>query len=476
MKSWIVILPVAFAILLHADDFYVDATRPDDSGDGMSWATAKRTIQGGIDATDGYDTVWVTNGVYNEGVSVAGTETVSNRVTFYGKYSIKLIAVSSDPADTVIVGAPDPDTGGAGPKAIRGIRDGSGHVGHYVSGFTISNCYSTASGAGISGWSVNDITITNCVIADCHSTARAGGVNTVTIYNSVIKGCSTTMDGGGIGSSEVYNTTIAGNTAGYNQAGGGAILGNYWNCIFSNNFTYADGTSARGGALSRAGVVYDSLFIENRAKDGGALDHGGTFIRCIFRKNHASDDAGVAATYRGGSYKFINCLMEENTANDVAGVLYFYEDDLDHKAVFENCTIVNNRADGNPCALFGHYTANTNIFTTNCIVYANTDASFEVTNNYNEAVSMSYSQTTPMPAAGDGNITEPPEFAGAGNYRLKWGSAGIDQGVTIGSITDDLDGNERPVDGSGIGEALYDIGCYETAALPPPGGTVIIFN
>ena len=32
-----------------ATDRYVDAARPDDSGDGSSWATAKKTIQAAID-------------------------------------------------------------------------------------------------------------------------------------------------------------------------------------------------------------------------------------------------------------------------------------------------------------------------------------------------------------------------------------------------------------------------------------------
>jgi hypothetical protein len=477
------VLTVAFATLLNAGHFYVDASRSDDSGDGTSWATAKRTIQAGVDLTVDYDTVWVTNGVYNEGVSVSGSETHSNRVSFYGKNVINLFAVSSDPADTVIVGAPDPDfSDGLGPKSIRCIDQGTWHN-ITVSGFTITNGYTLSyyggdyESGGITGYHIDSAVVTNCVIVDCHSTSRGGGVSVVKIYDSIIKGCSTTVEGGGIAASEVYNSTIAGNTAGENKPGGGAFQGNYWNCVFTNNATYIDGSTSSGGAISRAGMVYDSLFVGNTAKDGGALDHSGTFIRCTFRNNHATDDAGVASTYRGGSYQFINCLMEGNTAADDAGVLYFYEDDADiNTVVFENCTIVNNHADGIGSALLGHFTAHTNIFTTNCIVYANTDSSSGATNNYNDAVLMSYSQTTPMPAAGSNNITAAPEFVGDGNYLLKWGSPGIDQGVTIASITDDLDGNPRPVDGSGIGVALYDMGCYETAALPAPGGTVIIIN
>ena len=415
--SWMVIAVLVMVVSAQAEDFYVDASRPNDSGDGKSWADAKQTIQAGIDATDGDDTVWVTNGIYDAGVSVAASESISNRVSFSGKYRIKLLAVSTNPADTVIVGAPDPDTSGPGPKAIRCIRQGSGHVGIEVAGFTITNGYSTAAGAGISAWGASAMTVSNCIIVDCHSNTRGGGVVAVTIYDSTIKGCSTTADGGGISGSEVYNCLISANTAGDNQSGAGAFQGNYWNCVFSNNITYANGTSASGGAISRCGTAYDSLFIGNTAKDGGALDHSGTFIRCTFRNNHATDDAGVAATQNGGSYTFINCLMEGNTAVDDGGVLYFREDGTE-TVVFENCTIVSNKANGIASALLGHYTAITNIFVTNSIVYANTYTSSGATNNYNDAVLMTYCLTTPLPAAGNNNITDEPIVVGGGDSSL----------------------------------------------------------
>lgn len=49
-----------------AQTYYADASRPDDSGDGLSWATAKQTLQAAIDlAPDGYgDTVRVADGIY----------------------------------------------------------------------------------------------------------------------------------------------------------------------------------------------------------------------------------------------------------------------------------------------------------------------------------------------------------------------------------------------------------------------------
>ncbi len=53
-----------------APTIYVDASRPDDSGDGTTWATAKKSIQGGIDAVDNGGTVIVRNGVYTQNATL----------------------------------------------------------------------------------------------------------------------------------------------------------------------------------------------------------------------------------------------------------------------------------------------------------------------------------------------------------------------------------------------------------------------
>ncbi|MDD5679328.1 MAG: hypothetical protein PHW60_15265, partial [Kiritimatiellae bacterium] len=101
--------------------YYVDLNRPDDSGDGTNWATAKQTIQAAVDLAVANDLVLVTNGVYDKGgkAATAGS-TLTNRV--YSPLAITIRAVSANPADTVIVGAPDPVTGSNGPAAIRGYK------------------------------------------------------------------------------------------------------------------------------------------------------------------------------------------------------------------------------------------------------------------------------------------------------------------------------------------------------------------
>jgi hypothetical protein len=61
---------VATTPVAAATPIYVDASRPDDSGGGTSWATAKKYIQSGINIVDAGGTVNVAAGTYNESVVI----------------------------------------------------------------------------------------------------------------------------------------------------------------------------------------------------------------------------------------------------------------------------------------------------------------------------------------------------------------------------------------------------------------------
>ena len=63
----IVAVFAGFALSARATTFYVSAISGNDTNSGLSWAEAKQTIQGGVDAASTNDTVLVTNGVYNAG-------------------------------------------------------------------------------------------------------------------------------------------------------------------------------------------------------------------------------------------------------------------------------------------------------------------------------------------------------------------------------------------------------------------------
>ena len=74
------VLIIALAVLLllapvaQAEVFFVDAVRPDDLGDGLSWGAAKQTIAAAVDASLAGDTILVKYGTYPIGDALVLTE------------------------------------------------------------------------------------------------------------------------------------------------------------------------------------------------------------------------------------------------------------------------------------------------------------------------------------------------------------------------------------------------------------------
>ena len=234
------------AITIH-----VDASRPDDSGNAASWATAKRTIQAGVDlAVVAGDTVLVTNGVYETGTRVPPGHLLPNRVVITNDIEVRSV---NGPAATVIRGA--------GPRGTNAVRCVYMTIGRLV-GFTVTNSHTRLDGDGSydqNGGGINMYPSTlavvsncvisgnfaynaagaawgklyNCVIRGNTAERAAGGTAAATLYNCEISGNSGGIYGGGSDQDTMYNCTVSGNTATY---GGGVFHGTLYNCIvFSNN-------------------------------------------------------------------------------------------------------------------------------------------------------------------------------------------------------------------------------------------------
>jgi len=81
MKQKSIFLAALFtAAFAFSAEYYVDASRADDTGSATNWATAKKTIQAAVDLTTDGDTVWVTNGTYNLSSEIS----VTNAITVQG--------------------------------------------------------------------------------------------------------------------------------------------------------------------------------------------------------------------------------------------------------------------------------------------------------------------------------------------------------------------------------------------------------
>lgn len=236
--------------------WYVDAGRPDDSGDGTTWATAKKTIQAAIDIASN-DVVLVTNGVYATGgranwpAGYAGT----TRVVISNAVIVR--AVSANPAETIISGAPDSVTGGVGPDAIRGVYVGSGAQ---LIGFTVSNGCTRAGGYGGGIYAATNSVVSNCVITT-NQASYGGGIYAAS--NSHIANC-------------MISSSQSGGWGGGVYIRGGAML----NCTIVSNFVNATGGNNGGGGISADGnsVISDCMIITNTARfvsGSGGLIGGG---------------------------------------------------------------------------------------------------------------------------------------------------------------------------------------------------------
>jgi hypothetical protein len=107
------------------------------------WSTAATNIQAAIDVGAAGDQVWVTNGLYAVGASLAPLSPLSNRVAITKALIVRSV---NGPEATVIAGAASPGTTN-GPQSIRCAWLADGAV---LSGFTLTK----GTTSGLDSWAV----------------------------------------------------------------------------------------------------------------------------------------------------------------------------------------------------------------------------------------------------------------------------------------------------------------------------------
>jgi len=244
--------------------FYVDAARPDDSGDGLSWETAKRTLQAAVAGAVDNDTVLVAPGIYQEGTAVTPSEKATgylmNRVVITNRITLR----SRDGAATTIIqGAVDTGSGdayGRGPNAVRCVYMTKG----VLQGFTLT------------GGATDSVNLED-------ENNRGGGLYvteqnyTPQVLDCVISNCSS-------------------------MRGGGTHAGTLRRCVLSENFASNNGCAIRGS------YAYDCLIVQSRVgsvNTRSAVAYGWCY-NCTVAGNEGRS---------GENAWFYNCVLGESTTN-----------------------------------------------------------------------------------------------------------------------------------------------------------------
>ena len=276
---------------------YVSDLSGNDAWDGLTWETAKKSIQGAIDAASPGNTVLVTNGTYvltsqiliTNGITLRSTSG-TNFTTVDGNYATGCFSISNSQS--------------------------------VVEGFTIMRGSNTMGG----GLWMSAGTIQGCVISS--NTAYQGG-GVFLSYGGVVSNCTIREN---LASSPDYGT------------GGGGIWcesgGIVRNCMIINNV--ADPVyNGRGGGMRfyNGGYLEGSTVMGNTGTGWGSsalrFDYGGVATNCIITHNVAIDDGGVIRFSGGGALYDCTIISNSGPARAV-----FFDNSGAGTAV--NCRIIGN--------------------------------------------------------------------------------------------------------------------------------------
>lgn len=479
-----------FAALWSAAAFATIHVTPEGNNhnDGLTWDTAKQTIQAGIDAAASAapGEVWVARGTYTERITLA------DGVAVYGGFrgdeadrgQLKL-----DPNTTVIDGA----AGGSVVTSPAGLTSST-----VLSNLTVRN------GTGLRGLASDRYgggilidrsspRIQGCVItanSAAGSSSQGGGIyisGTIgsaapTITGNIISGNNAGDRGGGIYTQDA-SPSITGNTFLSNTArrGGGFYAAFTGAATFDSN-TFQGNHANFGGAgyvAANDTSIQNNTFTGNDALSnllndgyGGALYVYFVTTPAIIRNTYTGNRAnyGAALAVRQASPSVLSSVFLNNGA-DVEGGAVWVNGDYPNPDYTARPLVANNTLAGNTAPAGGgmHFSLRCAPRIANNIVAFNgsglaqaTAASAVLFNNdvFGNGTT-DYSGLTP--AANDMAVDPLFYNQSAGNLRLVSASPCIDRGDTfiVGANDKDRDGVAR------IQGAAVDLGAYETPTPTP---------
>lgn len=432
-----------WSLPVYATVYYVDSAKQDDTGDGTSWATAKRTISAAITAASGSGDIWVMNGTYQEPI------TLSNGVNLYGGFNGT--ETSIDQRDEFPRAEPDDEYSNSvlDGEVSRIVVNAPVNCTCVFDGFTVINgyCQSGNYPGGMYCRSGSSVRIVNNAF-----------INNVGIY------------GGGLYLESVASTTFVDNNmfSENSTTSGGAGAGMYVRLapatITNNNFVGNTGTALALYAAGATNIKWN-VFDGNSRGIYAVWSTTGLIAYNTIKNNYTTSwGAGILCQWAGCNPTIANNLIIYNTSEGRGGGIFC---DEDAPKIINNTFAYNSSPSwagavqcwDAPDAVIANniisyndswgviYEGCTPPLTQNC-VYGNSQGNYYPTN---------------IPHSSDINIDQLFADAGNGDYRLTFNSPCIDAGDDNAVEEDwtDLGGYARQIDILSISGSLVDIGAYE---------------
>lgn len=311
-RKWHVFLVALFAMAMlalatgawaqPAPPVYVDGDNGNDANDGLSWATAKKTIQAGIDAQSNSlrthpNQVWVKTGVYNEKIQMKAGLLVmggfrGDEVSTYG-YNEKTHYVHRDVVKypTIVDGSNVTAGSGGGQNVVKiDVGSWNGLDGLIITGGNAtSGTGDDAHGGGVLMRGGDRFGLLSCVIVGNVATDGGG------VY---IENAQGTLSGERYG---LRNSLVIGNSA---ENGGGIYVNNY-------NFAFRGLTVAYNTANTAGSAIALGHTDANNAN--------APLQNCLFAGNMGAE--AVAEVTTDADPVLANCLFNGNADGD------YYDDD-----------------------------------------------------------------------------------------------------------------------------------------------------
>jgi len=420
---WEIVYSPTAVTLVFYDAVLVDLNAPGPVHDGATWDTAYLTISDAIAdpfSASAAEGIWVADGAYHETVTMQSGHRLYGGFTGHGGLEeTELTQRDWENNHTTIDGDFERRC-----VHMQNTQDAR------LDGLVITDGWETdGNGGGVYCYSADSSTIiTNCTITSNLSQHRGGGIS-IENGEPSISHCVI-----------IYNEAL-GSGGIYVENGNPSIS----HCIISHNGSYGDNPGYSGGGI---GCWFDLSTCHP------------SISNCLFYSNYATTWGGAIDSY-DASPTIRNCTFSDNSADDGGGGISVRGSDasvLIVNAIFEDCE------DG---AVYAHDQGVVGSLE-NCLFHNNSSGAYydDDGNNYPDSAVDDLNNENDWAT---GNITGTPLFLDkpGGDFHIRPCSAAVDQGASV-PLTDDLDGNPRPVDIPGVlpdaTGTEYDIGAYE--ALP----------